>query len=130
MGHTHCTQLPSPLMKRPALYWNEHSLKTYASQHVQPDRTADVLANAHDIIFHYPLKYFILSHIVFFLMEYFVPIYFRCFSRFSTLSPEKARFILNYLHHHASMMVKLTFNLYKIPVLLSIKSSDMRTHEI
>ncbi len=125
-------------MKRPELIWNERSLRTYANQlmggQIYPLRHASLsspqdisaplestLANAHHIIYCYPLKYFILSHVAFFLMEFMVPIYFRRFSRFSNLSNEEAQYILNTLHHHPSLAIRLAFNLYKIPVLLSLK---------
>lgn len=117
-------------MKRPSFFWTCAVLKKYAQIHVAPQHLNTVTKDALNLIQGYPLKYYFLSQLNFFLFEFIMPLLFGYFSRFSRLSHSQALHIILTFQNTAHLPLRLLISLVKVPVLLSLRPDVLKEAQI
>ena|SRR3990167_3361367 len=122
MGHKRGFQRQKILMKRIIFPWMKNVLRAYATLHVEKEKVSHVLSCACNRILNYPLPYYFISILCFFIMEFVLPLWCGKFSRFSKLKLGSAQALVIKLQNTQTYFGRLVLILCKAPVLLSIDS--------
>src|SRR3989338_2882008 len=109
-------------MKRIMLVWMKNVIKSYALLHLEENKVSYVSYQATERIKNYPLPYYLISVLCFFIMEFVLPLWCGKFSRFSKLKLGSAQALVIKLQNTQTYLGRLILILCKAPILLSIDS--------